>query len=50
VSISPGPACLSGPDFLEKNATLTVWQGSVPQRYLHGIITGVETGKTTTGR
>ncbi|MGY9398732.1 contractile injection system protein, VgrG/Pvc8 family, partial [Citrobacter freundii] len=33
---------LTATDFLEKNATLTVWQGAVALRYLHGIITGVE--------
>ncbi|QMR75161.1 type VI secretion system tip protein VgrG [Enterobacter sp. RHBSTW-00175] len=43
VDIAGDQTGLSGPDFLEKNATLTLWQGSVPQRYLHGIITGVET-------
>lgn len=45
VDIAGDQSDLTAPDFLEKNATLTIWQGSVPQRYLHGIITGMETGE-----
>ena len=42
VDIASGLPDLTATDFLEKNATLTVWQGAVALRYLHGIITGVE--------
>jgi type VI secretion system secreted protein VgrG len=45
VDIAGDQPDLSAADFLEKNATLTVWQGTVPQRYLHGIITGMQTGE-----
>lgn len=31
--------------FLEKNATLTIWQGVIPLRYVSGIITSVVLGK-----
>ena len=41
VDIASGLPDLTATDFLEKNATLTVWQGAVALRYLHGIITGV---------
>jgi uncharacterized protein involved in type VI secretion and phage assembly len=50
VDIAGDQPDLSAADFLEKQATLTVWQGTVPQRYLHGIITGMQAGKTMTGR
>lgn len=46
VDITGDQTDLSRPDCPEKNATLTLWRGSVPQRYLHGIITGVETQKS----
>ncbi|WP_247753057.1 contractile injection system protein, VgrG/Pvc8 family, partial [Citrobacter freundii] len=42
VDIASSLPDLTAVSFLEKNATLTVWQGSVAQRCLHGIITGVE--------
>lgn len=45
VDIAGDQPDLSAADFLEKHATLTVWQGTVPQRYLHGIITGMQTGE-----
>ncbi|MFX4311281.1 type VI secretion system tip protein VgrG [Enterobacter sp. 63] len=45
VDIAGDQPDLSAADFLEKHATLTVWQGAVPQRYLHGIITGMQTGE-----
>ncbi|WP_445663382.1 type VI secretion system tip protein TssI/VgrG [Enterobacter soli] len=45
VDIAGDQPDLSATDFLEKHATLTVWQGAVPQRYLHGIITGMQTGE-----
>ncbi|WP_395265661.1 type VI secretion system tip protein TssI/VgrG [Enterobacter soli] len=45
VDIAGDQPDLSAADFLEKQATLTVWQGTVPQRYLHGIITGMQAGE-----
>ena len=42
VDIASGLPDLTATDFLEKSTTLTVWQGAVALRYLHGIITGVE--------
>ena len=45
VDIASHRSALTAPDFLEKNAILTIWQGTVAQRYLHGIITGMETGE-----
>lgn len=45
VDIASDRSGLTAPDFLEKNATLTIWQGAVAQRYLRGIITGMETGE-----
>ncbi|MGV3936980.1 type VI secretion system tip protein VgrG, partial [Citrobacter freundii] len=36
VDIASGLPDLTATDFLEKNATLTVWQGAVALRYLHG--------------
>ncbi|QMJ04438.1 type VI secretion system tip protein VgrG [Citrobacter freundii] len=45
VDIASDQSDLTAPDFLEKSATLTVWQGTVAQRYLHGIITRVESGE-----
>jgi hypothetical protein len=45
VDIAGDQPDLSAADFLEKHATLTVWQGTVPQRYLHGIITGMQAGE-----
>ncbi|MGS4679145.1 type VI secretion system Vgr family protein [Enterobacter soli] len=45
VDIAGDQPDLSAADFLEKHATLTVWQGAVPQRYLHGIITGMQAGE-----
>ncbi|EFE05989.1 type VI secretion system tip protein VgrG [Citrobacter youngae] len=32
-------------DFLEKNALLTIWQGTEPQRYVSGIINGITLGE-----
>ncbi|ECE6742428.1 type VI secretion system tip protein VgrG [Salmonella enterica subsp. salamae] len=37
-------------EFLEKNATLTIWQGTVPKRHITGIVTGVETGEKNHGQ
>lgn len=37
-------------EFLEKNATLTIWQGTVPKRHITGIVTGVETGEENHGQ
>lgn len=45
VDIASDRSGLTAISFLEKNATLTIWQGDIPQRYLHGIITGMETGE-----
>lgn len=45
VDIASDRSGLTAVSFLEKNATLTLWQGNTPLRYLHGIITGMETGK-----
>ncbi|WP_431615077.1 contractile injection system protein, VgrG/Pvc8 family, partial [Citrobacter portucalensis] len=45
VDIASNLANLTAVSFLEKNATLTIWQGNTPLRYLHGIITGMETGE-----
>ncbi|MDM2911683.1 MULTISPECIES: type VI secretion system Vgr family protein [Citrobacter] len=45
VDIASDRSGLTAVSFLEKNATLTIWQGNTPQRYLHGIITGMETGE-----
>ncbi|EPT5086180.1 type VI secretion system tip protein TssI/VgrG [Salmonella enterica subsp. enterica] len=45
VDIASDRSGLTAVSFLEKNATLTLWQGNTPQRYLHGIITGMETGE-----
>ena len=45
VDIASGLPDLTAKNFLEKNATLTVWQGNVVQRRLSGIITGVELGE-----
>ncbi|MGK4283956.1 type VI secretion system Vgr family protein [Citrobacter freundii] len=45
VDIASGLPDLTAKNFLEKNATLTVWQGNVVQRHLSGIITGVELGE-----
>jgi type VI secretion system secreted protein VgrG len=43
VSILPATSLTSPQRIsLKSNATLTVWQGTVPQRYLHGIITGMQ--------
>lgn len=36
---------LTAVDFLEKNALLTVWQGTVAQRYVQGFVTGVTLGE-----
>ncbi|WP_448885244.1 type VI secretion system Vgr family protein [Citrobacter telavivensis] len=36
---------LTAVDFLEKNALLTVWQGTVAQRYVKGFVTGVTLGE-----
>lgn len=41
VDIASGLSDLTATDFLEKNAVLTVWQGTVPQRYVSGIVTAV---------
>ncbi|MGS4682052.1 contractile injection system protein, VgrG/Pvc8 family [Enterobacter soli] len=48
VDIAGDQPDLSAVDFLEKHATLTVWQDTVPQRYLHGIITGMQAGDENT--
>ncbi|MCX8971734.1 type VI secretion system tip protein VgrG [Citrobacter portucalensis] len=45
VDIASDRSGLTAASFLEKNATLTIWQGAVALRYLHGIITGMETGE-----
>ncbi|HHT1703468.1 TPA: type VI secretion system Vgr family protein [Citrobacter freundii] len=45
VDIASGLPDLTAKNFLEKNATLTVWQGNVVQRHLSGIITGIELGE-----
>ncbi|MBJ8941772.1 contractile injection system protein, VgrG/Pvc8 family, partial [Citrobacter koseri] len=45
VDIASSLPDLTAVSFLEKNATLTIWLGDIPQRYLHGIITGMETGE-----
>ncbi|EAZ0462836.1 type VI secretion system tip protein VgrG, partial [Salmonella enterica] len=45
VDITSGLPNLMAKNFLEKNATLTIWQGNVVQRRLSGIITGVELGE-----
>ncbi|MDE9618712.1 type VI secretion system Vgr family protein [Citrobacter portucalensis] len=45
VDIASDRSGLTAVSFLEKNATLTIWQGDIPHRYLHGIITGMETGE-----
>ncbi|ELH0889017.1 type VI secretion system tip protein VgrG [Salmonella enterica] len=45
VDITSGLPDLMAKNFLEKNATLTIWQGNVVQRRLSGIITGVELGE-----
>ncbi|WP_079832296.1 type VI secretion system Vgr family protein [Salmonella enterica] len=45
VDIASDRSGLTAVSFLEKNATLTLWQGNTPLRYLHGIITGMETGE-----
>ncbi|EPE6977741.1 type VI secretion system tip protein TssI/VgrG [Citrobacter freundii] len=45
VDIASGLPDLTAKNFLEKNATLTVWQGNIVQRRLSGIITGVELGE-----
>ena len=36
--------------FLEKHARLTVWQDATPQRYISGIVTGVEFGENNNGQ
>lgn len=36
---------LKATDLLEQNVTLTVWQGSTPQRHITGLIAGVERGE-----
>ena len=45
VDIASGLPDLTAEDFLEKNATLTVWQGNGVQRRLSAVITGVELGE-----
>ncbi|STE15893.1 type VI secretion system tip protein TssI/VgrG [Citrobacter sp. wls718] len=45
VDIASDRSGLTAVSFLEKNATLTIWQGNTPLRYLHGIITGMESGE-----
>lgn len=35
---------------LEKNATLTIWQGVIPQRYVTGVVAGLVCRRTTAGR
>ncbi|HCB2208716.1 TPA: hypothetical protein MYR09_003798 [Citrobacter farmeri] len=44
VDIASGLPDLVATDFLEKNAVLTIWQGSVAQRYVSGIISEVTLG------
>ncbi|WP_407171818.1 type VI secretion system Vgr family protein [Citrobacter farmeri] len=45
VDIASGLPDLVATDFLEKNAVLTIWQGSVAQRYVSGIISEVTLGE-----
>ena len=45
VDIASGLPDLVATDFLEKNAVLTVWQGTVAQRYVSGIINEVVLGE-----
>ncbi|WP_080949927.1 type VI secretion system tip protein VgrG [Citrobacter amalonaticus] len=45
VDIASGLPDLVATDFLEKNAVLTVWQGSVAQRYVSGIVSEVILGE-----
>ncbi|WP_080949928.1 type VI secretion system tip protein VgrG [Citrobacter amalonaticus] len=45
VDIASGLPDLVATDFLEKNAVLTIWQGSVAQRYVSGIISEVTPGE-----
>ncbi len=35
---------------LEKNATLTIWQGVIPLRYVAGVVAGLVCRRTTAGR
>ncbi|MGZ0749327.1 type VI secretion system Vgr family protein [Kluyvera sichuanensis] len=46
IDIASDRSGLTAVSFLEKNATLTIWQGNTPLRFLHGIITGMETGES----
>ena len=45
VDIASGLPDLTATDFLEKNAVLTFFQGSVPLRYVSGIINEVALGE-----
>ncbi|MBA8501316.1 type VI secretion system tip protein VgrG [Escherichia fergusonii] len=45
VDIASGLPDLTAPSFLEKNALLTLWQGTVAQRYISGIINEVTLGE-----
>lgn len=39
------PQTTTATEFLEKNATLTIWQDESPLRYITGIVTSAETGE-----
>ena len=45
VDIASGLPDLTATSFLEKNAILTLWQGTVAQRYISGIINEVSLGE-----
>lgn len=45
VDITNSQSDPTAPDILEKNGFFTIWHGTVPQRYLHSIITEIETGE-----
>ena len=45
VDIASGLPDLTATDFLEKNSVLTLFQGSVPLRYVSGIINEVALGE-----
>ncbi|UYW73771.1 type VI secretion system tip protein VgrG [Pseudocitrobacter faecalis] len=45
VDIASGLSDLTATSFLEKNALLTLWQGTVAQRYISGIINEVSLGE-----
>ncbi|EPE1340732.1 type VI secretion system tip protein TssI/VgrG [Salmonella enterica] len=45
VDIASALPDLTATDFLEKNAVLTIWQGTVAQRYISGIVNEVMLGE-----